>query len=436
MGYKVTQFSIENFMGVSACSATVEGCSVVLLKGGNGTGKTSALYAILDALCGRELSGDAGKIKDPIRHGEKKALVTVTLRDPDKGTLIVTKHTTPSGTRLEVSNGEGSSYKSPQSMLNALFRAVTIDPLEFGRLDNASRINLLLDMSGKRAELTALDAKYKTLYNQRHDVNATIKAQETVLAGFDPYVPAPEKPADVAELRQETKAIRDEESRRAGLVSHVRLLNKEAETAGLTVDRLRRELEDANSDWRKKQQQADDLAKEIGSLRPLTSPDEMEKRADELVAAQSAYQNYQNNLKAYAELSGLKATAKGLDKEMEAARTEKAALLSASINVPELTIEDGVLLVNGRDYTAMCGKERVFLGLKIASTLNPELRVVTIADGAELDAESWAEIATYTSKHDMQIFSAVVQSSSDKPGFFIDFPEETPQDAQPENIAH
>ena len=86
---KILQLTVENFKKIKAFILKPDPY-VQEISGANGAGKSSALDAIWAALGGAEMVKASGT-SQPIRNGEKKAMVTL-----DLGDMIVTRRWTAS----------------------------------------------------------------------------------------------------------------------------------------------------------------------------------------------------------------------------------------------------------------------------------------------------------------------------------------------------
>ncbi len=134
---RILRLQSENIKRLHAVDITPTG-NIVEVSGSNGQGKTSILDSIFWAL-----SGSGAVQAEPIRRGAEKATIKL-----DMGELIVTRtfrrqEGEKFTTSLKVENAEGASFKSPQSMLDALLSGLTFDPLEFSRMKPKEQFDML-----------------------------------------------------------------------------------------------------------------------------------------------------------------------------------------------------------------------------------------------------------------------------------------------------
>ena len=116
---KIIGMVSRNIKNIKAIELKPDG-NMVKLSGPNGAGKSAIIDSMFSALTGK-------KLKDPIRHGEKRAEVVVNM-----GEIEVKKVWTQKGERIEVKPlkpGETS-----QAKLNSLIGDLSFDPLAFQRI--------------------------------------------------------------------------------------------------------------------------------------------------------------------------------------------------------------------------------------------------------------------------------------------------------------
>src|ERR1700721_2108852 len=108
---KIAKLLIENYKRIKVISITPEG-NVIRISGPNGSGKTSCLDAIDNAIRGK-----CAQPTEPVRKGAKKAITQIEL---DNGWTIKRTFTEGGGGNLTV-EGDGARYNSPQQVLDRLY---------------------------------------------------------------------------------------------------------------------------------------------------------------------------------------------------------------------------------------------------------------------------------------------------------------------------
>src|SRR6056297_1589726 len=111
---RIVQLMAKNVKKLKAVRVEPDENGLTIIAGKNGAGKSSVLDSIAYALGGKALVPD-----EPIRKGEDKAEVTITLGESEPE-YDVTRTFTENGSYLKVENADGAQIKSPQSLLDNL----------------------------------------------------------------------------------------------------------------------------------------------------------------------------------------------------------------------------------------------------------------------------------------------------------------------------
>ena len=175
--FRITLLYLDHYGGVKAALIKPGDMPVIKIEGPNGAGKTTVIDSIFAVLAAQTL-------QDPIKHGAKKATITLAMSNEEKDEIAVTRHMTAKTSRLEVSYN-GVPQTSPQTLLDKLFSKVSIDPLAFARMKKRERIDVILDLTGKKDEIAKLDAEYQCMYDERTLTNRSAKVIDGKLEGVE-----------------------------------------------------------------------------------------------------------------------------------------------------------------------------------------------------------------------------------------------------------
>lgn len=207
MTLTISKIEVENIRGIP--NANLEPKSITIIRGANGTGKSSWIDAFRCVF-------DGGYDPLLVRNGEERASVRVTLSD---GTtlqrVLDAKRCTSS---ITVKSADGEVIKSPQKYVESLADTLAYDPLDFIEYDHKQRAKLIEDLL--RVELST------------HELSAACLSQDWYLAHFDPR----RNPFD------NIKAIRDAAYERR------REMNVRERQAQDTVETLRKDMPTLNED--------------------------------------------------------------------------------------------------------------------------------------------------------------------------------------------
>jgi hypothetical protein len=449
---KIISLTAENVKRLVAVSIKPNG-NLVEITGKNGQGKTSVLDAIWWALTG------TGNVQtQPIRKGEMRATIKL-----DLGEIIVTrtftrKDETDYTTALSVRGADGSSFKSPQAVLDGLAGALSFDPLEFSRMKARDQFNALRAFV-PGIDFEKVDAQNRGDYERRTEANRLWK--QALAAAEMISVPAetPEEPIDEAALTIEMQAaatLNQDVERRKTLRAQAskdvenyrdqaqhelgKILPKITEIEERHQEQLARIDEQiaslqAQREAAIKHAKRDKENTEIGlrdeSARFTKAADDLQARLDaadplpELVdtAAIAERMNQARVINANVERVRQREvhrhTAEKYEQEsaqltqnIEARNKAKAeAIAAANMPVPGLGFGDGVVLLAGVPFEQASDAERLRASVAIAMAANPKLRVIRIRDGSLLDEDAMKLLAEMADKHDMQVWIERVDSS-------------------------
>lgn len=221
---KITRLRITNFRGIEELDTTV-GDGGLLVKGGNGLGKTSVLNAVRAALEARGIGPEA------IRIGHDRAEILVNMDH-----FAVKRVITRDRSTVKITDDDGAEVRSPQKWLNELV-GEGLDPITFFeakpkdrkailfqafplRIDADALAKHLPQDFGYRAKcadrhaLDVLDEVRKNAYDQRTLVNAELKKVDAEIAAIEPVPCDPEMvsgndaSAVAAKLEMEVDSVR------------------------------------------------------------------------------------------------------------------------------------------------------------------------------------------------------------------------------------
>lgn len=416
----ITKLIVENFKRIRVAEIEPHG-ALVNIGGNNAQGKSSALDAIMAALCGAK----AVPAK-PIHEGEKSARVTVEIGDEGKVEIVVTLTVTDAGPKLKVARADGGVISKPQSYLDALTGGgFSFDPLEFARAKPADQRETLMRLAG--LDFDAIDGRRKAAFDDRTLVNRQLKevAAQLKASTFDASAPASEvSVAEIsAELEQaqaaETEFTRKEAQAKAtkqridngkAMIADINeqivaLEKKREEATRLLVDleqQLEREIEDAQS---VEEYDLDEIRARLADV----------ERVNAAVRANAEHKKLKQRVK------GLEAEAESLTKAIEKCDEEKrAALGAADLPVDGLGIDDEGVTFNGLPLAQASQAERIRVSTAMALAMRPRLRVVFIRDGSLLDSQARQQVREMAEKAGAQVWMETVGVSNDTEIVFED----------------
>ena len=424
---------IEKFMGID--DALIEPGKVTIIQGENGSGKSSALDAILAAFFPKGLK------REPVKVGSNEARVMVKL---DDGTLITRKFK-GGKSDVTVKSSDGDTKGAPQSFLDGLTGGgLNFNPVEFLAKKPAEQRELLLQalpivvtqedlmtwferafpIDTEKHGLEVLAEVAKLLYDERKDANTDVKALQSQLDTMRGQVPLEFKAeewvgVDTAGLTQQLQdigRIEAEQRNTRGQSTQVSHNAGKARQSAGECDQTIKKLQEQVVQFQQRIKECEDrIAEEqTDKERLLGAATELDIEAEKLHDDAEAIEapdkaEIEVKLSAYSEAQGIlriletigqsegklstsEAEAKALDSLLELARQKPSELLKqADFPVAGLEITDEAITFNGLPIQSLSTSEKVGISLQIARALAKELGFILV-DGIEcLDPEHLLE---------------------------------------------
>jgi DNA repair exonuclease SbcCD ATPase subunit len=416
---KLTRLEITNFKRIRVVEITPTG-NVVVIRGRNGSGKSSALDGIAALLGGEKLCP-----QEPIRRGENEAVLRGRLDQfPEFGTVIVERKFTRREdgevtSSLKLSREDGLPLNRPQKRLDELLGRLSFDPLAFLRISPREQAETLRGITG--VDFSLLDAKRAKAYEARRAANAQVVQLEARLRAA-PEVDAPDEQVSIAALLEESQALQKQKAandlERAALQRSKDVFaarKRDAEAAAAEVERARQALAAAEE----RQRAADEALEasreagkaQLAKVEQLVDPDLSALAAqmrdveavNEKVRAKAAFDATR------VELEAAKALAKRLDDEISAVDQQKAeALASAKLPVPGLAFSDAGVTFEGLPLDQASQSQQLRISVAMGAALNPQLRATLVRDGSLLDEDSLSLLHQEAQRADLQVWLEVV----------------------------
>lgn len=395
------ELNAENVKRLRAVRIRPDGAAMVVIGGDNAQGKSSVLDALEMALAGGHSIPE-----DPIRHGEKRAVVEV-----DLGPLKVKRTITPKGSTVVVCGADGVPMASPQAILDKLYGELSFDPLAFSRMKPGEAADTLRGLMA--LDFTAVDKERADLFAERTIHNRDVAQLEGALLKT-PTVPGePEERVDVSAIRAQVEAAN--------------LQNAACDREGDKAESLKRALQDANAhaeDMRRELERAQErhtaaLARVTAAnteleaqcakvaAMPTVSTVELVERID--AAAQVNARCDARAARAVLEekLAGKRKEAAECSRLIDEIDAEKLGAVSkaaASFPVPGLGFGSAGVTLNGVPFAQASSAEQLRVSMAVGLALNPKLKVILIRDGSLLDAQSLALVARMAEEGGAQVW--------------------------------
>jgi len=443
----ILELRSENVKKISVVEIKPTPTGLVIVSGKNGAGKSSVIDTIEMTL------GGADHIPSkPVRKGQDKATGELNLGDFTVKRVI----TAAGGSSLIVRNKDGIKMESPQTLLDGFYRSLTFDPLEFARQKPADRSKTLRELLG--LDFTKLEAEYKTLYDQRTEVNRVAKAKEAMLGANPRYKDVPAEEQSTAEILEkqrqameqgeatrkllmEAKSLKDAAAAGDAQIARLSktLIELEAEIERLTKKRVQT-LEERTAlmtEVEAQRQAVRDLeAKAKSAVVPATENFVVE--LNRIIAINAKVRKNRVVDEIAAEFKARTKESEALTKKMEAIERQKRdAIAAAKFPVPGLGFSDSnEVTFEGLPFDNASTAQQLKISVAMGLAMNPALRVLLIRQGNDLDDENLKLVADMANEAKAQIWiervsthgdvAVIIEDGHVKPWRHADLKEEAP----------
>jgi hypothetical protein len=364
--------------------------SLIALAGKNKQGKSSILDGLEAAICGH----NGRVITRPINEGADKAGINV---ETDDG-LIISRTYTPSGSKLVIKAADGAKYG--QAKLDSIVGSLGIDASQFASLNDKDQLQTLLGLVKLPFNPAQLEAERAGIFETRTDVNRDLKQLTAQINACDLPADGPTDEVGVTDLLAQYRAgqAKNEADDKTG--ERFRFWADQ-------VEALKAKLAEAQSTLLQVEREVDGM----------TAPVDLEAIQAKIANVEQA--NAQaREWKAYNALLERKTRvveyAFDLTEQIEAIDKRKAdGLAAAKFPVEGLGFDADGVLYNGRPFNRASSAEKVLVSAAMMIALNPELRVLIVRNGNDLDSESLTALEAMADEADFQIFIEIVNESGD-----------------------
>lgn len=386
---RIIELKAENVKRLKAVTIKPDG-DMVIIGGNNGEGKTSTLDAIMYAL-----GGKSAIPAEPVRHGEKKAKVTLDLGDY---TVTRTMTATGGGT-LTVKSKDGG--KHGQTKLNEFLGAISLDPLAFTRMSAKEQAESLKELLG--VDTSDIEQERKALYEERTLIGRDLKNAKGQLAGLPHHDDVPES-VSMAELLEELERVRAHNKSVDELKDAVPYWHQKIEQSRDEVNRLQAALDEARHVMAEQKKRLAEIEEEAEAAeREDEAP--IRERLDRAEETAAKIRDNQARASAERRVQELEQDYQHRTEEIESLDERKQALLSSvEMPVDGLTIDDGELRYNGSLFSECSAAEQLRVSVAMACAASPELKVFLIRDGSLLDEKSMSLLAEIAQEYGAQVW--------------------------------
>lgn len=407
MSVKINSFKLKNVKRVKAVTYTPTNSGLTVIGGKNGQGKTSILDAIAWALGGakfepsmatREGSYNPPKLEVKLSNG-----------------LVVTRSGAKS--TLKVLDPEGK--KSGQRILDSFIGELALDLPKFMSKSDKEKAEQLLSLLGVEDELTKLEGEYQAAYSERHSIGQIATRKEKHAQELEGFDGVPAEPISALELIQKQQDILLTNAENQKKRENVEWIEATITSRSKQIEELQKQLEQAMTERNQAIADLEIAQKDVATLQD-ESTEELEQQIRDVDEINRKVRANQEREKALEETADFKQQYDDLTKQLTEIKDAKTKLLK-NVEMPlhGLTIVDGVLNYNGREWDCMSGAEQLKVSAAIVRALNPNCGFVLMDKLEQMDLDTMNEFGQWLESEGLQVIATRVTTNADECSIII-----------------
>jgi hypothetical protein len=425
-------------MRIRALDINPSGKSLVILRGPNEQGKTSAIQAIISALTGKRADPDV-----PIRVGAETASVELQLADDVAARLRIRVKWTPTGRYLTVhrlDTQQHTSVQSPQAVLDELVGALSFNPLTFADKTPKDQARVLLRAIGKEVAYHELEIRRQQFYDDRTNTNRQAREISAMLATTPDPAPAEELcELSIEQIANQVSKIKSVDSQRdllnekwRSVQNEIGILSERVMSIDTEVVKLEQRLAALRADRNTTVTRISRLnvtnVEYQNAIAALPNTDQIKNQLalenakiaehNQKVAVQRQVRKAQTDLK---DVTAKSDTLTIAIREVDTAVRELLQSSFIGSTIPGLAIDlDGIIVHNGIPISQASGMRKLELSCLIGMILNPKLRAICIDEGDKLDPQALEHLRGLAEKYNFQFWMTAIYAGNGVNAHVID----------------
>lgn len=408
MAVTIDSLQLENVKRVKAFTLSPGAHGLTIIGGNNGNGKTSVLDGIAWLLGGGKYQPSSAQREGSLNSPALSATLSNGLVVERKGKNASLTVTDPNG------------KKHGQALLDSFVSTFALDLPKFMNSNDKDKAQILLQILGIGPELLKLEQEQQALYNERHTIGQ-IKVSKTKHAEELPeYADAPAEPVSVSEMIQQQQAILAKNGENQRLRERKgQLENSLAGCRGMIRD-LETQLATLNEKLGSQRDQEALIVRDIETATKSAeqlvdeSTAEIETSLANIESINAQVAANQAKARAADEAAQYEAQYNALSVKLDAVRDQRLKLLNdATLPLPDLTVEEGILKYRGKAWDCMSGSEQLRVAVAIVRCLTPECGFVLIDKLEQFDLTTLEEFGAWLVEQNLQAIATRVSTGEE-----------------------
>lgn len=389
---KTKEITLNGFQRLDYVQIAPKG-SLVAISGRNAQGKSS----VLDGLEATIIGHNKRDVPRPVREGKKNA---ENLHVLDNGMQLIRKYKEDGSSTLTGKTADGQ--KVAQATLNGMLGALGMDAGAFPLLDDKKQLAAVLNLVDLPFDPAELAVERKQVFEERTRVNTRVGDFEAQLKQYEALpedLPATE--ISVSELLGEYRKFETAQQERAKYLTD---LNE----SQYKVQDLERQLAAARDHLAKVTEFLGNVSDYSADLETLRGQIDGAEETNRLVRKKQERGSLQFQYEATTE------QAKALTQKITDIDQKKSdGLSAANFPVPGMSFDDEGVLLHGRPFRKASTREQTIASARLIIASDPELKVMIIRNGSDLDNDGIQELQNLGDESGFQIWVEFVDESGE-----------------------
>lgn len=394
MSIKIHRLETENVKRIKAIKVEPTPAGLTIVGGRNNQGKTSVLDSIAWALGGDRFRPSDAKREDSIIPPYLRVVLSNGLIVERKGKNSELKVTDPDG------------KKAGQQILNEFVEQLALDLPKFMQSSSKEKANILLQIIGVGHELTQLESQERQLYNKRLAIGQIADQKKKFSEEIPYHKDAPNEMISASELIRQQQDILARNGENQRKRENLKKINDIVLSLSAQIIELQGQLKSAMLDLEVAQKSALDLQDE--------STAELEENIRNIEVINQKVRYNIDKDKAEEDAKGYEDQYKALTVEIDTVRKAKTDLLNnASLPLPGLSVVDGELTYNGRQWDCMSGADQLKVSVAIVRKLNPKCGFILLDKLEQMDLDTLKQFGEWLEQEGLQAIATRVSTGDE-----------------------
>lgn len=401
MSIKITSFEIENVKRIKMLQYTPTENGLTVIGGKNNQGKTTVLDSIAWAL-----GGDRFRPTNAVRDG---ALTDPYLKVTLSNGIVVERK----GKNSSLKVTDPSGRLAGQNLLNSFVEQFALDVPKFLNSNSKEKASILLRIIGVGDKLFTLERDEAETYAKRHAVGQIADQKKKFAKEMPLYQDVPDEPVSASQLIAEQQEIlarngenqrkRDKayelQAERNRLAEKANTLKAELETVQNQLIKVDSEMETA---FKTAEQLHDESTAELEEN--LRSIEEINRKVRANLDREKAEADAEEYARMYDSMT----------EKLSSIRQQKKDLLEgADLPLPGLSVENGELIYNGKNWDCLSSSQQLKIATAIVRKLNPECGFVLLDKLEQMDNDTLSEFAAWLENESLQAIATRVSTGDE-----------------------